>query len=240
MKRLTVVLVALAGATSCGYKQPIGEMCGNAGAASFSIPKSEIYIWESGAVSAPQAGSAVNVTGVVLMLRWPGMDSRSGNNYDEFYDTYMRSLGPTPWFSVLMNRPDKEHSSEVLSNLLKFNMENSMRNGGQMTYMHDVYGLRHAVYQSAPGQSYRDIWFYWGESNVDGAVDHYIICKNSVPDRPKDRLRLCVNTFHMSEINMRISINYRDDMLNEWLKIQQGVRKHLLSKIEECEIEVVV
>lgn len=56
MKRLSVVLVALAGATSCGYKQPVGEMCGNAGAASFSIPNSEIYIWERGGGKSASAG----------------------------------------------------------------------------------------------------------------------------------------------------------------------------------------
>jgi hypothetical protein len=66
MKRLSVVLVALAGATSCGYKQPVGEMCGNAGAASFSIPNSEIYIWERGAENPPPPGSSANISGVVV------------------------------------------------------------------------------------------------------------------------------------------------------------------------------
>ena len=56
MKRLAVLLVALAGATSCGYKQPVGEMCGNAGAASFSIPNGEIYIWERGGRKSTSTG----------------------------------------------------------------------------------------------------------------------------------------------------------------------------------------
>ena len=36
---------------------------------------------------------------------------------------------------------------------------------------------------------------------------------------------------------MEISVNYRDNMLSDWSKIQQDVRAHLLSKIDECSAE---
>ena len=123
MKRLTVVLVALAGATSCGYKQPIGEMCGNAGAASFSIPNSELYIWERGAENPPPPGSSANISGAVLMLRWPDMEPRSGSNNGEFRKTYERSMGSTPWLAVSMYRSDTEFPKDQISRRLSHYLE---------------------------------------------------------------------------------------------------------------------
>lgn len=238
MRKMIVLSLVLLGATSCGYKQPVGEMCGNAGAASFSIPKSEIYMWESGTLDVPPpAGKPGNISGAVLMLRWPDMVPRSNENYAEFNKSYMDSLGPTPWISIIMLRPDGLYSQTRISEQLSFKFEQIVRRGGVLDYKGDMYGLRHAVYQSAPGKSYEDKWFYWGDAGDGGAVRHYIYCGNAMPVRPPDKLRLCSDSFYMSEINMEISVNYRDNMLSDWSKIQQDVRAHLLSKIDECSAE---
>lgn len=238
MKRLMVLLVVLAGATSCSYRQPDGEMCGNAGAASFSIPRSEIYMWETGAArQQSHAGNSFNIAGAVLMLRWPGMESRSNENYKEFNKTYMESMGPTPWISILMIRPDKPYSREFSSERLSGRLERIVRQGGVLKNMNDMYGLKHAVYHSAPGRAYQDVWFYWGDAGDAGVVGHHIICENAMPVRPPDKLRMCTNVFYMHEINMEVNVNFRDDMLRDWSKIQQEVRAHLLSKIKECVVE---
>lgn len=236
MKRLAVVLMALAGATSCGYKQPSGEMCGNAGAASFSIPRSEIFMWDKGPGIPPPPGSSANVFGVILMLRWPGMESRSGSNNREFIKTYERSLGSTPWLVVGMQRSDAEFPRERISKKLSFYLETMYAGRGDLEYRDDIHGLRHAVYKSSPGGLYEDIWFFWG-GDTEGVVDHYIKCPNSMPDRPPEKLRSCDNVFYMEEINMRVLVRYRNDKLIHWREVQDSVRSHLLSKIEECSVE---
>lgn len=237
MKRLVVLLVALAGATSCGYKQPIGEMCGNAGAASFSIPNSEIFMWEKGPGVPPPPGSSANFYGAILMLRWPGMEPRSGSNNREFMETYKRSLGPTPWLVVSMQRSDAEFPRERISKRLSFYLESMYANRGKLEYRDDIYGLRSAVYESSPGKLYEDIWFFWA-GDTEGVVDHYIKCANAMPDRPPGKLRLCDNVFYMEEINMRVLVRYRDDKLIHWRDIQDSVRNHILSKVDECSVRV--
>lgn len=231
MRKMIVLSLVLLGATSCGYKQPVGEMCGNAGAASFSIPESEIYIWERGAVNPSPPGSTANISGAVLMLRWPGMEPRSGSNIGEFRKTYERSMGSTPWLAVSMYRSDTEFPKDQISRRLSHYLERLYAGKGGVSYRDDAYGLRHAVYQSPPGMLYEDLWFFWGGG--DGA-EHYIRCANALPDRPRGVLRRCENVFYMNELNMRVEIIYRDDKLVQWQEIQDRVRDHLLSKIKDC------
>lgn len=234
---MIVLSMALLGATSCGYKQPVGEMCGNTGAASFVIPKSEIYLWSSDSSGGRVGGVVGNMTGAVLMLRWPDMVPRSKDNIREFNETYMKSLGPTPWISVLMRRPRTPRYPGYIAEELARELQYGDIAGGSVTYLDDAYGMEHAIYQSsqsATNNLYLDMWFYWSPSGRDAVGGHYIKCQNGMPVRPPEKLRLCEDNFYMDEINMEIVIGYRDNMLGNWSEIQRSVRAHLLSKIKEC------